>query len=191
MADAVGGFRPETLTPDEAGARASRILGKAMFPLLVLVFLVLPILELYVIIQVAGGIGALETVGLLIVVSIVGAWLVRREGLSVLRKVQTQLQQQQMPTKQLVDGGLIMFAGALMLTPGFITDAVGVLLLVPPTRIAVRQVLMRRFKGRFQVATIGRPAGFGGGPVYDVSGTESEAVDLDRDDDPKNPPSLR
>ncbi len=168
-----------------------------MFPILVLLFLVLPILELYVIVQVAGGIGTLETIGLLIVVSVVGAWLVRREGTSVLRKIQVQLNQQQLPTKQIVDGGLIMFAGALMLTPGFITDAVGVLLLIPPTRIAVRQILMRRFKGRIQTTTLGGAGvGFGRGPfggdVYDVSSTESptEPVDLSRDDDPRNPPSL-
>lgn len=165
-----------------------------MFPLLVLLFIVVPIVELYVIVQVAGGIGVLETIGLLIVVSVVGAWLVRREGMGVLRKVQTQLAAGEMPTKQIVDGGLIMFAGALMLTPGFVTDAVGVLLLIPPTRIAVRTVLMRRFRGRIQ--TVGGPvgagfggpfgAGFGGGPVYDVSGTEQ--VDLERDDTPTDPP---
>ena len=88
-----------------------------MFPLLLLLFLVVPILELYVIVQVAGSIGTLETIGLLIVVSVAGAWLVRREGLSVLRRIQVQLGQAQMPTKQIVDGGLIMFAGALMRTP--------------------------------------------------------------------------
>ena len=161
-----------------------------MFAVLVLLFLVLPILELYVIIQVAGGIGGFQTVGLLILVSVVGAWLVRREGLSVLRRGQEQLSHQQMPTKQIVDGGLIMLAGALMLTPGFITDGVGVLLLVPPTRIAVRHVLMRRFKGRFGIASMGAPTGFRSGPVYDVSGSESDHVDLNRNDDPLNPPSL-
>lgn len=166
-----------------------------MFPVLVLLFIVVPIVELYVIVQVAGGIGVLETIGLLIVVSIVGAWLVRREGMGVLRKVQTQLAAGEMPTKQIVDGGLIMFAGALMLTPGFVTDAVGVLLLIPPTRIAVRSVLMRRFRGRVQTigggptaAGFGGPfgPGFGGGPVYDVRGTEQ--VDLERDDTPTDPP---
>lgn len=163
-----------------------------MFPLLVLLFIVVPIVELYVIVQVAGGVGVLETIGLLIVVSVVGAWLVRREGLGVLRKVQAQLAAGEMPTKQLVDGGLILFAGALMLTPGFVTDAVGVVLLVPPTRVAVRTVLMRRFRGRIQ--TFGpTTAGFGGpfrggfsGPVYDVRGTEQ--VDLERDDRPTDPP---
>ncbi len=169
-----------------------------MFPLLVLLFIVVPIVELYVIVQVAGGIGVLETIGLLIVVSVVGAWLVRREGMGVLRKVQQQLAAGEMPTKQIVDGGLIMFAGALMLTPGFVTDAIGVLLLIPPTRILVRGVLMRRFRGRVQTMTAG-PAGFHGGfgpgpgfgrgPVYDVDGTEH--VDLTRDDaSPEPPPSL-
>ena len=166
-----------------------------MFPLLVLLFIVVPIVELYVIVQVAGGIGVLETIGLLIVVSVVGAWLVRREGLGVLRKVQTQLASGEMPTKQIVDGGLIMFAGALMLTPGFVTDAVGVLLLIPPTRIAVRTVLMRRFRGRVQTFTPGAAGGFGspfdgpgfrGGQVYDVRSTEQ--VDLERDDTPTDPP---
>jgi UPF0716 protein FxsA len=168
-----------------------------MFPLLLLLFIVVPILELYVIVQVAGGIGTLETIGLLIVVSVVGAWLVRREGLNVLRKIQLQLGQAQMPTKQIVDGGLIMFAGALMLTPGFITDAAGVLLLIPPTRMVVRQILMRRFKGRIQTTTLGG-AGVGfsrpsfDGDVFDVPSTETdtEPVDLRRDDKPHNPPSL-
>lgn len=172
-----------------------------MFPVLFLLFLVVPIVELYVIVQVAGGIGVLETIGLLIVISVVGAWLVRREGIGVLRRVQAQLAQGQMPTKQIVDGGLILFAGALMLTPGFVTDALGVLLLVPPTRIAIRSILMRRFKGRVQVATPGAArfggpfgagsGGFGRGPVYDVDSTEH--VDLDRDDEPprpSEPPSL-
>lgn len=154
--------------------------------LLLLLFIVVPILELYVIIQVADGIGVVETIFLLILVSVIGAWLVKREGLSVLRKVQTQLAQGQMPTKQIVDGALIMLAGALMLTPGFITDAVGVLLLIPPTRVLFRRLVMSRFKGRVQVASFGTAGGFGPGPVVDVSGTET--VDLVRDDKPENPP---
>lgn len=165
-----------------------------MFLPLALLFLVVPILELYVIVQVAGGIGVLETIGLLILVSIVGAWLVRREGMGVMRKVQQQLGQGEVPTKQLVDGALILFAGALMLTPGFVTDALGVLLLVPPSRIVVRNVLMRRFRGRVQRVGPFSTIHFGG-PVVDVDGTEHpqssrDVVDLSRNDDPQNPPSL-
>ncbi len=163
-----------------------------MFLLLVVLFLVVPIVELYVIVQVAGGIGVFETIGLLIVVSLVGAWLVRREGTSVLRKMQSQLNSGQMPTKQLVDGGLILFAGALMLTPGFVTDAVGVLLLLPPTRIVCREVLIRRFRGRVQSVAGGGPGPrFASGPIFDVHATEPEEVELTRDDPPDNiPPAL-
>lgn len=164
-----------------------------MFPLLVVLFLVVPIVELYVIVQVAGGIGVLETIGLLVVVSLVGAWLVRREGMSVLRKIQAQLGSGQLPTKQLVDGGLILFAGALMLTPGFVTDAIGVLLLLPPTRIVAREVLIRRFRGRVQYGMAGRGPGprFASGPVFDVRETDPEEVELTRDDPPDNiPPTL-
>ena len=163
-----------------------------MFLLLAFLFLVIPIVELYVIIKVAGGIGVLETIGLLIVVSVVGAWLVRREGLGVLRKMQGEVAQARVPTKQLVDGALILFAGALMLTPGFVTDATGVFLLIPPTRALVRNVLMRRFKGRVQVTAPFGAAGFRN-PVVDVDGYERtsgprDIVDLGRNDDPNNPP---
>ncbi len=158
-----------------------------MFPLLVILFLVVPIVELYVIVQVAGGIGVLETIGLLIVVSIVGAWLVKHQGLSVLRQIQQRIRQGQMPTAQLVDGGLILFAGALMLTPGFVTDAVGVLLLLPPTRIMARGALMRAFRGRVGVVT--GTSRFGGpGFVVETRGTEVDPVDLVRDDSPDDPP---
>ena len=162
-----------------------------MFPLLLALFIVVPIVELYVIVQVADGLGVLETIALLIVVSLVGAWLVRREGMGVLAKVQAQLSQGKLPTKALVDGALILFAGALMLTPGFVTDSLGVFLLVPPTRALVRSVLMRRYRGRVQVAGAGSSFGFGG-QVFDVRSTESsqpERVDLDRDE-PTDPPPL-
>ena len=116
--------------------------------LLGLVFIVGPIVELYVIIQVAQVIGGWETVALLIVESILGVWLMKRQGRGVLARIQSSLDAGRMPTKELVDGGLILFAGALMLTPGFVTDILGFVLLVPPTRALVRVALMRRFKDR-------------------------------------------
>ena len=121
--------------------------------LVVLVALLIgvPILELYVIVRVAVGIGTLQTIGLLILVSVVGAWLVRREGLWVLNRVRERLEQGQIPGNELVDGLLILVAGALMLTPGFLTDALGLVLLAPPTRIIVRTMLVRRFRHRLQI----------------------------------------
>ena len=118
-----------------------------MFAILAVLFLVVPIVELYLVIQVSGQIGLGSTLVLIIAISVVGAWLVKHQGLSVMRRLQDQLAAQQMPTNELIDGGLILFAGALMLTPGFLTDALGFILLIPPTRALVRGVLRRRFKG--------------------------------------------
>lgn len=122
-----------------------------MFPLLVVLFLAVPIAELYVLIQVGQGIGILETLALLVVISIVGAWLAKREGLSVLRRMRAALNAGRVPGTELLDGFLILLAAALMLTPGFLTDAAAILLLLPPVRAAVRQVLRRRFVRRIGI----------------------------------------
>ena len=98
--------------------------------LLVLILLIVgvPLLELYVIIQVAHVVGAWQTIALLLAESIVGAWLLKRQGLGVLRRISEQLRNNQLPHRELVDGFLILLAGALMLAPGFVTDALGFLL---------------------------------------------------------------
>jgi UPF0716 protein FxsA len=107
---------------------------------------VVPIFELYVIIQVAHAIGVFNTLGLLILDSVVGGWLMKREGLGVLRRLQAKLQGGELPSTELVDGFLILFGGALMLAPGFLTDLLGMSLLLPPVRAVVRRLLARRFK---------------------------------------------
>ncbi len=130
---------------------------------LLVALLCVPLLELYVIIQVAGGVGTGQTIVLLIVVSVVGAWMVRRSGIGVLNQIQERLSRGELPAAQLVDGLLILLAGALMLTPGFITDAVGLLLLFLPTRVLVRSLLMRHFAKRITVGGwMGAPGGRGG-----------------------------
>ena len=158
-----------------------------MFILLLLALLCVPLLELYVIIQVAGGMGTGQTIGLLIVVSVVGAWMVRRSGLGVLNQIRNRLNRGELPAAELVDGLLILLAGALMLTPGFITDAVGLLLLFLPTRVLVRSLLMRHFAKKVTVAgwTAGPDGrggfGFGyrsGGPGgFDAGGPDVRDVD--------------
>lgn len=115
-----------------------------MLLILFLVFVVTPIVELAVIVQVAGSTGVLNTIGLLVLVSVVGAWLVRREGLDILRRAQEEAAQGRIPGREIVDGLLVLGAGALMLTPGFVTDAVGLALLFPPTRALVRAMATRR-----------------------------------------------
>lgn len=114
--------------------------------MLALLFLVVPLVELAVIIQVGQWLGVLDTIALLLLVSLAGAWLVRREGLGVWRRLNQQVASGSMPGAELVDGVLILMAGALLLTPGFVTDCVGLLLLLPPVRAAVRALARRRIE---------------------------------------------
>lgn len=136
-----------------------------MLLILAVLFLVLPIAELYVIVQVAQGIGFLNTIGLLVLVSLVGAWLCKHEGTSVLRRIRAALDRYELPSRELVDGGLILFAGALMLTPGFLTDCFALLLLFPPTRVPVRTVVLRALQRRSQVMVVRRYGSPGFGPM--------------------------
>jgi UPF0716 protein FxsA len=122
-----------------------------MVPLLVILFIGVPFAELYVLIQVGHAIGVLNTLGLLLLVSIVGAWLAKREGISVIRRMQAALNAGRVPGTELVDGFLILLAAALMLTPGFLTDIVAIFLLLPPVRAVVRRSLRRNFARRIEI----------------------------------------
>jgi UPF0716 protein FxsA len=149
---------------------------------LLFLFIAVPLAEIWLIGQVWGAIGGIETIVLLLVVSVLGAMLVKQQGVSVLDRIQGRLSAGTMPTDELIDGGLILFAGALMLTPGFITDTVGLLLLLPPSRAALRSVVGRRFRHRIEAATasgtsagFGRSAGFGPGVSFTSWTTSSGA----------------
>jgi UPF0716 protein FxsA len=122
-----------------------------MLAILALVFLVVPVAELAVLIAVGSEIGVLNTIALLILVSVIGAWLAKREGLGVLRRIQAQLDAGRMPGAELVDGFLVLFAAALLLTPGFLTDCLAVALLLPPVRAVVRRTLRRYFAARIVI----------------------------------------
>src|ERR671911_1894583 len=100
--------------------------------LLVLLFLAVPVAELAVILTVANTVGVVNTIGLLIVVSVVGGWLAKREGVGVYRRVQAALNRGELPNREVADGFLILLAGALMITPGLLTDCAAPFLLFPP-----------------------------------------------------------
>ena len=158
-----------------------------MVGLLALLFLVVPIAELYVIVQVAGGIGIPETILLLIAVSVVGAWLAKWAGLGVLRRLQVTLREGRVPSSELVDGALVLMAGALMITPGFLSDCLAIGLLIPPTRAAARGLILRRIRaggGLITVVTSGRATGgrTGRAPtdVWDVDGWEDPPAPPER-----------
>jgi UPF0716 protein FxsA len=125
---------------------------------LVALFIVIPLVEIAVIIQVGDWLGIVNTIGLLILVSVAGAWLVKRQGLGVLRRIGEQRRAGQVPAAAVFDGALILVAGALLLFPGFVTDVFGLLLLLPPVRAGVRAFLRRRYTRRIQVVRSVRTA---------------------------------
>jgi len=115
---------------------------------LFLLFTFVPVLELMLLIEVGAQIGGLNTIAVCLVTGFVGASLARSQGASVLRRMQGTLQQGGLPARELLDGVLILMAGVVLLTPGFVTDAVGIVLLLPPTRAVVRVVLFRWIQGK-------------------------------------------
>ena len=122
--------------------------------LLVLLFIVVPIMEIYVIIQVGQAIGPLWTILLLIADSVIGARLLSWQGRGAWRRFQEALGTGKMPHNEILDGVMIIVGGTLLLTPGFVTDAFGLFLLIPPTRALVRRFLVRSIARRGTVARV-------------------------------------
>jgi UPF0716 protein FxsA len=127
---------------------------RAMALVLVLLFIVMPIAEIYVIIQVGQAIGALWTILLLIADSVIGARLLTWQGRSAWRRFQDAVAAGRMPHNEVLDGVLIVIGGALLLTPGFITDVLGLGLLLPPTRALVRRAVVRSIRRRGAAARV-------------------------------------
>lgn len=132
-----------------------------MLLLLFVLLLVVPVAELWVILQVAGGLGIVPTVALLLGVSVLGAWFVRREGTGVLRRLSSATSRGELPTDELVEGAVVLVGGLLLLTPGFLTDLLGLALLVGPVRVGVRRLVVARTRRRL-LAGAASAAGFGG-----------------------------
>ena len=135
-------------------------------PLLALLafFIVVPLLELYVILKVGDAIGVLWTVALLLADSVLGTLLFRSQGRTVWRRFNETMAAGRVPHRELIDGVLIIFGGAFLITPGFLTDILGLVLLLPPTRSVVRRLVARRLGRR--IVTTREP--------YDVDGTATE-----------------
>lgn len=153
---------------------------------LFLAFLCVPLIEIALFIQVGGAIGLWPTLGIVILTAILGTWLVRAQGRLALNQLRGTFSQLHDPTEPLVSGAMVLFAGALLLTPGFFTDAVGFLLLIPGVRAAVyRQIRARVNIQRFEMGGAqgtappqdGRDKGRG--PVIDA--------DYEEVDPPKRP----
>jgi UPF0716 protein FxsA len=149
-------------------------------PLLALlaIFIIVPLAELYVILKVGDAIGLLPTLAILVADSLLGSWLLRSQGRVVWRRFNETLRAGRVPHREIVDGVLVIFGGAFLITPGFLTDIIGVLLLLPPTRALFRRSLQRQLERR-AVPIAGQAASerFRRRPQtgdYDVEGTATE-----------------
>jgi UPF0716 protein FxsA len=153
--------------------------------LLVALFIVVPIVELYVIIQIGGLIGVLPTLALLLADALLGSLLLRHQGRGAWRRFNQAIAERRFPGREVADGVMIAVGGTLLLTPGFVTDLFGLLLLIPPTRAIARRLLRGYAARRFVVVGTGQPPSAGGrsGRDYDFDAT-AEEIDSD---DPRLP----
>ncbi|EGU45599.1 FxsA family protein [Vibrio splendidus] len=140
-----------------------------MFPILLLLFIFVPIIEIGLFIQVGGFLGLWPTITLVLITAFVGASLVRSQGIQTLMSVQGRLQQGEMPAQQILEGVMLAVAGVLLLTPGFMTDALGMLVLLPAPRAMIAKKMMEKMvvknmSGGFHA---GGQAGFGQSPFGD------------------------
>jgi UPF0716 protein FxsA len=151
--------------------------------LLVILFIVVPIVELYVIIQIGGLIGVWPTLALLLADALLGSLLLRHQGRGAWRRFNLAIAERRFPGREVADGLMIAIGGTLLLTPGFVTDIFGLLLLIPPTR-AIARGLLRRYAGRrFLVVGVGG-AGVprGRGPADRPYDFDATAEEIDPDD---------
>lgn len=156
--------------------------------LLVVLFIVVPIIELWVIIQVGQAIGVLPTLALLLADAVLGSLLLRHQGRGAWRRFNEAIAARRFPAREVADGVMIAVGGTLLLTPGFVTDIVGLLLLIPPTRAILRRMLRGIVARRFVLVGVGMPGGRSQVPPerrdYDFEGT-AEEID---EDEPRLPP---
>jgi UPF0716 protein FxsA len=121
---------------------------------LLLLFAVVPVIEIYLLIRAGRFIGPLPTVALLLAISAAGALLVRHQGFAILRRIQAELAAGRLPAAELMDGALVLVGGVLLLTPGFFTDLVGLFFLIPPTRQLLRQAIGSALQRRLQPGVV-------------------------------------
>lgn len=112
--------------------------------MILLVFFLTPIVEMYLLIEVGGQIGSLPTIGLVMLTAVIGVALLKRQGLATLTRGMGRMQRGEVPIGEMAEGILLAVAGALLLTPGFVTDGIGFVLLWPPTRVIVARWLLSR-----------------------------------------------
>lgn len=154
----------------------------SLFGRLFALFLIVPVLDLALLVAVGERVGFWPTVAVVVLTALVGSTLARREGVAAWQRVQARLGDGGLPGPELIDGLIILISGALLLTPGFLTDVAGLLGLLPPTRAAARRALRRRFERAVQsgsVRVVGTGTPFGGPPFSPPRPTVEDAEVID------------
>lgn len=142
-----------------------------MFGRLLLLFVFLPMIELYLLILLGSRIGPMPTIGLIVLTGIIGATLARQQGLSTLAKIQNELKQGRAPTQELVEGAMILVGGLVLLTPGILTDIFGFAMMVP----SIRKSLAKQFNVRIPKGFTSTNAGFQAGSK---SSQDDDVIDV-------------
>ena len=150
-----------------------------MFLKLAFLFVAVPCVELYLLIEIGQVVGAPGTVALILITGMVGAALARREGLRAMSRIRETLMAGGLPGAEIVDAFLVLAAGLLLITPGVVTDAVGFALLIPPARRLARKGLIRYFRSHFRV--VQTPGGFHAAPseAGDARQPSHDAIEVD------------
>jgi len=151
---------------------------------LFLLFVAIPLIEIALFIKVGGFLGLWPTLGIVVATAFLGTWLVRAQGAAAMNRLRGSFSQLQDPTQPLADGAMILFAGALLLTPGFFTDAFGFLLLFPPFRVAAFQYFKKRVN--VQTFTTGSPPPHHQWQPDDV--IDGEFIEINKNDKPSGWP---
>ena len=120
------------------------------FTKILILFVIVPVTELYILIEVGKKIGSLSIIGIIILTGIIGAYLVKSQGFMILRKIQNDLNEGIMPGDSLIQGAIILAGGILLLTPGFVTDIVGFIFLIPVSRNIVKKYLLKWLQGKIK-----------------------------------------
>lgn len=146
---------------------------------ILLLFIVVPLIEAYLFIKIGSMIGALATIGLVILTAVIGSTLVRAQGLLTLQKIRQAMEQRRVPALELIDGGVLLMAGLLLITPGFLTDSIGFLCMIPPLRHLIARYLLARWaRGRGG----GPPGSSGGADPRSPRGGHTIEGEYQRDD---------
>jgi len=130
------------------------------FPIFIILFLVIPIVEIYILLEVGGIIGAFPTIILVVLTAVIGAGLLRQQGVSTLARFQQNMGQGKIPAQEMIEGVLLAVGGAFLMTPGFVTDTMGFLCLLPFSRKFIAQNIMKRSAGKMKAGVGAQMGGF-------------------------------